>query len=116
MRAKRLPVRSETYTEIVFVEPFEPFYDILTGGGPARGGKGKAKNKKKEEEKRTAEVPMTSTTNNPFSRQTEELELEKLAVAQKKVQEMIQAQGKINTEREKELARLRAELDLPPKK
>lgn len=121
IRAKGLPVKSETYTEIVFVEPFEPFFDILTGGGPvSRGGKGgksaKAKKSREDEEKaRTAEVPATSSKNNPFSRATEEAELRQLKEAQEIVKRMVEEQLKANKEKEAELKKLREELDLPTK-
>lgn len=119
IRAKGLPVKSETYTEIVFVEPFEPFFDVLTGGGPVpRGGKGgKAKKKSREEEEkaRTAEIPATTSKSNPFSRSTEEAELRQLAEAQKKVQAMVQEQAEANRAKEAELKRLREELNIPTK-
>ncbi|KAK5664260.1 hypothetical protein OQA88_478 [Cercophora sp. LCS_1] len=97
-------VLSWTYEDQIFNEPYEAFYDILTTGagiGPAGskpGGKGKTKAKEQEAQRseggvleRSAMIPMTNRPAQPFSRETEQLEVKKLKEAMVKVEEMTKA-------------------------
>src|SRR5689334_8477375 len=105
MRLNGGEVISWTYEEQIFNEPYEAFYDILTsgalpvpGGAASKaGGKGKGAAKGKEQEaqrseggvlERSAMIPMMNRPGQPFSRETEQLEVKKLQEALTKVQEM----------------------------
>ncbi|KAH8909819.1 yeats-domain-containing protein [Coniochaeta sp. PMI_546] len=79
-------VISWTYEEQLFNEPFEPFYEILT-----------------------AMIPLTNRPGQPFSRETEQLEIKKLKDAQAKVQEMMNKLQVELKEKEERLRVLRAE-------
>ncbi|KAK6078509.1 Protein AF-9-like protein [Seiridium cupressi] len=87
-----------TYEEQLFNEPFEEFYKLLTTGAhnkgqPPPGGKGKGKGKaassqgKQEEgdvKERSAMIPLSNRPGQPFSRETEQLELKRLKEAEEK--------------------------------
>jgi YEATS domain-containing protein 4 len=98
-------VLSWTYDEQVFNEPYEPFYEILTSGAlpPAagapktggKGGKSKDKNPALSQTpggvlERSAMIPLTNRPGQPFSRETEQLEIKKLKDAQVKVADLTQ--------------------------
>lgn len=103
-KAERTTVKSICYEEVVFNEPVEAFYDILTSGAdkPA-GGKGK---KTSEVPKRTAEIPLSSGDGIIWSRQEEGKELDRLSEAVKKVEKMIQDEKAQLIAEEKKLAEL----------
>lgn len=109
-------VISWTYEEQLFNEPFEPFYEILTSGAtPNSSGKKGAKEQpapKRSEGgvlERSAMIPLTNRPGQPFSRETEQLEIKKLKEAQAKVDDMVQKlQGELK-EREDRLRTLKAE-------
>jgi YEATS domain-containing protein 4 len=95
------------YEEQLFNEPYETFYDIMTS--PMERGKGGGKGTKMMKGgmvgsvgERTALIPLQNRPGQPFSRETEKLELKKLREAQAKVEEMVK-------EIEKELAEKTAE-------
>jgi len=107
MRLNGGEVISWTYEEQIFNEPYEAFYDILTSGalpvpgtagGSKTGGKGKGSNAKGKEQEaqrseggvleRSAMIPMTNRPGQPFSRETEQLEIKKLNEAMAKVHDM----------------------------
>lgn len=115
-----------TYEEQLFNEPFEEFYKTLTSGArdkgtpaPGAGGKGKGKGKNppaaaadgKEEpgdvKERSAMIPLTNRPGQPFSRETEQLELKRLKEADERVQQMILELGKQTKAKEAELAALK---------
>ena len=87
-------VRAWAYEEQIFNEPYEAFYEILTSGPPLVG-KGKGKNRQTGRlsvlnggvGERTAMVPARSSPGQPFSRETEQLEIKRLKEAQAKVDE-----------------------------
>ncbi|EFX04594.1 histone acetyltransferase subunit [Grosmannia clavigera kw1407] len=105
-----------TYEEQLFNEPYDAFYEILTSGalavpkggaghGPAGGAAGSStpltpisKRSDGGVLSRSAMVPLTSREGQPYSRETEQLEIQKLKDAQVAVQGMT----------EKLLAELRA--------
>ena len=115
---------SQSYEEIVFNEPVEPFYEILTSGAPlvpqqgarGKGGKGAkqaAANKKFGE--RSAEIPYAESANNPYSQKTEGQELDRLNEAIKKVETMVKEERAKLVEREKVLMELRKSEGIPVK-
>ncbi|KAI1844934.1 hypothetical protein JX266_008950 [Neoarthrinium moseri] len=116
-----------TYEEQLFNEPFDEFYKILTSGardkgapapGAAGTGKGKGKGKsaaatpsQKEEgdvKERSAMIPLTNRPGQPFSRETEQLEIKRIKEAEEKVTAMILELNKETTKKEAELAALKA--------
>ncbi|KAI1302596.1 hypothetical protein F5Y03DRAFT_206819 [Xylaria venustula] len=114
-----------TYEEQVFNEPFEEFYKILTSGArdkgtaaPGTSGRGKGKGKSTyaststavegDVKERSAMIPLNTRPGQPFSRETEEVELKRLREAEEKVQQMIAELNKTVKAKEDELAALKA--------
>ncbi|KAI0195012.1 hypothetical protein F4808DRAFT_464302 [Astrocystis sublimbata] len=118
------------YEELVFNEPFEEFYKILTSGahdkgsappgGKAKGGKGKGKNaaasslsagasKEGDVKERSAMIPLTTKPGQPFSRETEEAEIKRIREADEKVRKMIAELTESVKASEAELESLRAQ-------
>ena len=104
---------SKCYEEVVFNEPVEVFYNVLTSGGDNRGnigqvnkGKGKAGKAvaKLMGGERTAEIPQEGS---PYSLRMEGRELDRLGVAAKTVDAIVVEERKKLAEREKLLAELR---------
>jgi YEATS domain-containing protein 4 len=84
----RAMVSSICYEEVLFNEPVEHFYDILTGGAQITKSKGKgAKGMIKGPP--TAEIPEKSYGSNKYSREEEGKELDRLGEAVKKVEELV---------------------------
>ena len=112
IRENKEPVVSQAYEEVIFNEPVEPFYDILTSGAvqPTRG-KGVSKGSKqaalKKGGERTAEIPFNESPDNPFSQKTEAKELDRLNEAMKSVEMLLKKERTKLTAREKELEELR---------
>jgi YEATS domain-containing protein 4 len=105
------------YEEQVFSEPYESFYDILTTGSERTkptgksAGKGKAQQKKASElqaPERTALVPLKSSPGQPFSRETEKMEIQRLLEARKKVEEQTRAAIAEIRKKEERLQQLKA--------
>lgn len=127
-RERRDVIVSQNYEEVVFNEPVEQFYDILTGGNgmgqPAQmhmqRGKGGGKHAKMLQQQvgngggRTAEIPFSDSPGNPYSRATESTELDRLAEAGKTVEQMIKEERERLVQREKKLAELRESEGVPP--
>ena len=115
MQRERGEVRSECYEEVVFTEPVEGFFDILTrepgvgvkgkgkGGKGARGGAGP---------KLAAEVPLKETKECPYSLEREQLEMSRMRDAGRQVEGLMKGEKEAllqkETERE-ELGRKRDE-------
>lgn len=117
-RERREKVVSQNYEEVIFNEPVEQFYDILTGGGnapsqPTRGKSGKGKQALTQIGGRTAEIPDSDSPGNPYSRATEHAELERLGNAMKTVDQMIKEEKDRLVEREKRLAELKETEGVP---
>lgn len=113
-KEKRLPILSRNYEEVVFNEPVETMYELLTGGAPAPATKGKgSKNMKNAasttpaDGKRTAELPFKPNEKNPYSLETEGQELDRLKEAIKTVEKMVKEEKATLMEREKALEELR---------
>lgn len=104
---------SECYEEVVFNEPVEAFYDLLTSsGGHAGRGKGSKGSKqasmggkKGPPGERVAELPFDGV----YSQKEEGRELDRLGQAIKTVEMMVKEERKKLEEREKTLADLNAE-------
>ena len=112
MLASNGEVRSWSYEEQLFNEPFDAFYRVLTagavprgwkpaagsGGGTGKGAKGgKGKNRMPpplpapdsgDVWERTAMIPNSNKPGQPFSRETENAEIKKLRDAQAKTEEL----------------------------
>lgn len=117
-KERREVVLSQNYEEVVFNEPVEQFYDLLTGGpttGQSQKGKGgkNAKQSAQGQGKRTAEIPLHETPDNPYSRATEGKEMDRLSEANKTVDQMIKDEKERLVEREKKLAELRESEGVP---
>lgn len=122
------------YEEQLFNEPYEVFYNILTSGAAAPSRTGNASSTastpagKKQSAaaaaaaanatpdpasgivyERSALVPQRMTAEQPFSRETEDLERDRIARALDKVVGWIDETKTSNLEKEKLLAELRAE-------
>ncbi|TLD31216.1 hypothetical protein PspLS_02149 [Pyricularia sp. CBS 133598] len=94
-------VTAWTYEEQIFNEPYEVFYDVLTSGAlattaAANRGKGKgsapAVGGVRTEGgvlERSAMIPLSNRPGQPFSRDTEQLEVERLKKAQEKAQALM---------------------------
>ena len=113
-RERRDPVRSQCYEEVMFNEPVEVFYDILTSSGPlgtVGRGKGGSKgskqasyaSKKGLESNRTAELPFEGV----YSQKEEGKELDRLVEAKKMVESMVKEEQSRMEDREKLLTELR---------
>ena len=101
-------VISQNYDEIVFNEPVEVFYEVLTSGPAPAKGKAAAKGvKPKKGGDRTAEVPPQESAENPYSIRTELKELDRLNEAIKQVEALAKEERALLAEREKELESLR---------
>ncbi|KAG6004185.1 NuA4 histone H4 acetyltransferase complex and the SWR1 complex subunit [Claviceps maximensis] len=127
MVTKNGEVRSWSYEEQLFNEPYEAFYQMLTAGAvpkgwkPPGGGSGKGKGKGKnrappplpapdsgEVWERTAMIPNHNRPGQPFSRETEAAEVRKLKEAQTKTEEMCKRILSDLKSKEEQLAKLKA--------
>ncbi|TVY85283.1 Protein AF-9-like protein [Lachnellula suecica] len=107
-------INAHCYEEQIFNEPYEQFYELLTS--PIARGKGKNAGTKtmkggmvSSTGERTALIPLASRPDQPFSRETEKLEIKRLREAKGKIEGMnIRAQEELKA-KEEELAKLREE-------
>ena len=105
-KTERAVVKSICYEEVVFNEPVDAFYDILTGGNEKQSGsKGKNAAASKVSLK-TAEIPARSEKGHVWSKEEESKELDRLGEAVKKVEQMIQDEKTNLVAEEKKLAEL----------
>jgi YEATS domain-containing protein 4 len=128
-------VISWSYEEQLFNEPYEPFYEILTSGAmppssplppnhnrsSSSGSKtGGGKSKEKDQGKmaarseggvleRSAMIPLTNRPGQPFSRETEQVEIKKLKEALVKVEELTKKTREEMEAKERRLKELKAE-------
>jgi len=122
-KRERTRVDSVCYEEVLFSEPVEGFYDVLTGGAAAAQGGGKTgkagkagKTSKGESLKGTAEIPERSAAGNKYSREEEGKELDRLGEAVKMVQKLIKEEKDLLVVEEKKLQDLEATEGKPTKK
>lgn len=87
-KARRDMVKSVCYEEVLFSEPVEQFFNILTGDAPQVKGKGKA-GKAAARGPPNAEIPERITKENVYSREEESKELDRIGEAVKLVEKMI---------------------------
>jgi len=110
-RERREKVISQNYEEVIFNEPVELFYDILTGGSfpgqPPKGKSGKHTKQAQQGSGRTAEIPFNESPGNPYSRTTENKELDRLMEAHKTVDLMLKEEKAKLIDRERRLAELK---------
>jgi YEATS domain-containing protein 4 len=118
----RAMVTSVCYEEVLFNEPVEAFYDILTGG-PQQVGKSKAGKAGKAAAAKaaikptpTAEIPLKNSPGNKFSREEESKELDRLGEAVKTVQKLIAEEKAKLIEEETRLQELEKTEGKPTKK
>jgi YEATS domain-containing protein 4 len=113
-KEKRTMISSVCYEEVLFNEPVENFYDLLTGGAPT---KGKAKGSKGMlKAPPNAEIPERNTDKNKFSREEESKELDRLGEAVKQVEKMVKEATDEAIQKEKYLEELQATEGKPVKK
>ena len=123
-KVERTMVTSVLYEEVLFSEPMDSLYDILTGGvlpstkgAKGKGGAaGKAALAAQQGKFRTAEIPERNTANNHFSREEESKELDRLGEAVKKIEAMVELEKKQLIEEEKKLQELEATEGKPGRK
>ncbi|KAL9071938.1 MAG: hypothetical protein Q9161_003870 [Pseudevernia consocians] len=112
-KERRDPIVSQNFEEVVFSEPVEPFYDILTSGPPlpARGkaGKGSKQATLRKQGERSAEIPYANSEGNPFSQKEEGMELDRLKEAMKTVEGMVKEERAKLAEKEKVMEGLKRE-------
>lgn len=111
-------IKAWIYEEQLFNEPYDDFYKILTSGARDKnaplGGKGKGKGKgaaqpvrEGDVKERSAMIPLTNRPGQPFSRETEQLEIKRLNEAEDKVNEMIRDMSEVIKAKEAQLAALK---------
>ena len=112
-RERRDPVVSQNYEEVVFSEPVEAFYEVLTAGPPlparGKGSKGSKQASVMKQGERSAEIPYANSAGNPYSQKEEAAQLDLLREARKTVDEMVQAERAKLVEKEKVMEGLRRE-------
>ena len=125
-RERKDAIVSQNYEEIIFNEPTEPFYEVMTSGpapplsahgGPGSSGRGKGGKSAKQQlqaaaakrggGERSAEIPFADSPDNPYSQKAEGAELDRLQVAIKTVEAMVQEEKAKLAEKEKILAELK---------
>lgn len=111
----RTMISSVCYEEVLFNEPVEVFYDVLTGGAPATKSKAKG-SKGMIKAPPTAEIPDKNFGGNKFSREEESRELDRLGEAVKKVENLVKEETDKVVEKEKYLEELEATEGKPVKK
>jgi YEATS domain-containing protein 4 len=87
-KERRETVKSICYEEVLFNEPVEQFYELLTGGTPGTKGKGGKAGKAVTKGQPTVEIPERISKDNVFSREEESKELDRLGEANKLVQKL----------------------------
>lgn len=111
-------ITSQNYEEVLFNEPVEQFYNLLTSGPPpapgpkGKGGKG-AKQSQQPTSARTAEIPNADSPKNPYSQKTEAKELDRLGEAIKTVDQMVKEEKTKLVDREKKLEELKKSEGVP---
>ncbi|KAI1931706.1 NuA4 histone H4 acetyltransferase complex and the SWR1 complex subunit [Ophidiomyces ophidiicola] len=116
-KARRDNIISQHYEEVVFNEPVEQFYNLLTGGTlaplPSKGKAGKGSKQQQQQSGRTAEIPYSDSPRNPYSQKSEAKELDKVGEATKTVDRMLKEERAKLIEREVYLGKLKESEGLP---
>ena len=105
MKERRESVTSQSYEEIIFNEPTEQLYEIMTTT-PVQRGKGKVQKAGQKKTERTAELPYADSPDNPYSQKSEGAELDRLKEAKKTVEKMVAEEKAKLAEREKVMEEL----------
>ena len=111
----RAMVSSVCYEEVLFNEPVEAFYELLTGGVQPSKSKGKGA-KAAIKPAPTAEIPVKSSPGNKFSREEESKELDRLGEAVKEVKKLEEEEKAKNITYEARLQELQETEGKPTKK
>ena len=111
-KERREVITSQNYEEVLFNEPVEQFYNLLTAGtaaagGPSKGKSGKGAKQAQQPSGRTAEIPYADSPKNPYSQKTEGKELDRLGEAIKTVDQMLKEEKAKLLDREKKLEELK---------
>jgi YEATS domain-containing protein 4 len=116
-KERRDVITSQNYEEVLFNEPVEQFYNLLTSGPPPPPGpKGKGAKSAKQaqpQSTRTAEIPYADSPKNPYSQKTEGKELDRLGEAIKTVDQMLKEEKAKLMDREKKLEELKKSEGVP---
>ncbi|KEF59951.1 YEATS domain-containing protein 4 [Exophiala aquamarina CBS 119918] len=112
----RALISSMCYEEVLFNEPVEAFYDLLTGGGRVSKSKGKGAKAAASKPPPTAEIPIKSSPGNKFSREEEGKELDRLGEAVKQVKTLEDEEKAKNLTLEARLQELQETEGKPTKK
>jgi YEATS domain-containing protein 4 len=115
-KKNRSMISSVCYEEVLFNEPVESFYDILTGGTQVVKSKAGKGGKAMVKAPPTAEIPLRSSGGNKFSREEESKELDRLGEAVKQVQRLIAEEKAKLTKEEARLQELEKTEGKPVKK
>jgi YEATS domain-containing protein 4 len=86
-KKNRALISSLCYEEVLFNEPVEIFYDMLTGGAQVTKGRGKG-SKGMPKAPPTAQIPDKSSVGNKYSKEEEGKELDRLGEAVKEVEKL----------------------------
>jgi YEATS domain-containing protein 4 len=86
-KKNRALISSLCYEEVLFNEPVEIFYDMLTGGAQVTKGRGKG-SKGTPKAPPTAQIPDKSSAGNKYSKEEEGKELDRLGEAVKEVERL----------------------------
>lgn len=116
-KERRDVIVSQNYEEVLFNEPVEQFYNLLTSGPPPppgpKGKGGKSAKQAQPTSARTAEIPYADSPKNPYSQKTEGKELDRLGEAIKTVDQMLKEEKAKLMEREKKLEELKKSEGVP---
>ena len=119
-KERRDAIVSQNFEEVIFSEPVEPFYEVLTSGPPVvargKGGKGSKQAALRKQGERSAEIPYAGSEGNPFSQKEELMELDRLREAMKTVEGMVKGERGKLAEKEKVMEGLRKEGAVQQKK
>ena len=114
-RERKETITSQTYEEVLFNEPVEPFYDILTSGPPppgrGKGSKGSKQMSFKNKGERSAELPAQESKENPYSLKAEGKELDRLREAGREAERLLKREKERLRQLEAEMEGLRREAE-----
>ena len=105
-KERRETVKNICYEEVLFNDPVEQFYDVMTGGTGITKGKGAKGHKAAFRPIPTAELPERITKDNVYSREQESKELDRLAHARKTLDALIDEEKKLYLDNEVKLQAL----------